>query len=423
MQATTEAALSSDIPVIARHPLSMLRPDTFALTALLAFLTSFGPLSVDLYLPSMPAIAAALAAPPAHVQLTISLYLVGFAIGQVVHGPISDRIGRKPVIVLSFVLYCAATLICLVSTSIAVLIAGRFLQALGVSGSIVAVRAVVRDMYEGVRAGRQLSSMGVLMGFAPIIAPLTGGILQTAFGWRAGFVFLVAAGALAGYLAWRFLPETHHARTNPSLAGLLSNYRRVATHPVFLANLVVGAVAYGGLFAWIAGSPFVLQFVFGFSPLAYAIAYAASCLGFVAGSTLATRLVMRLGLDRTAGLGAASCTIAAVGMLLGATGLFSEGMLIAAAAFYLLGLGLMQSQLVAAALTPFPNDAGTASALIGFVQQCAGAIVGTTVGALVGTSIWPMAAGIAITGIGALILWVVTRRVRTGKSKPLSSAG
>jgi DHA1 family bicyclomycin/chloramphenicol resistance-like MFS transporter len=179
----------------------MLRPDTLALTALLAFLTSFGPLSVDLYLPSMPAIAAALAAPPAHVQLTISLYLVGFAIGQVVHGPISDRIGRKPIILLSFVLYCVATLICLVSTSITVLIAGRFLQALGVSGSIVAVRAVVRDLYEGVRAGRQLSSMGVLMGFAPIIAPLTGGVLQTAFGWRAGFVFLIAVGALAGYLA------------------------------------------------------------------------------------------------------------------------------------------------------------------------------------------------------------------------------
>ena len=268
----------------------MLRPDTLALTALLAFLTSFGPLSVDLYLPSMPAIAAALAAPPAHVQLTISLYLVGFAIGQVVHGPISDRIGRKPIIVLSFVLYCVATLICLVSTSITVLIAGRFLQALGVSGSIVAVRAVVRDLYEGVRAGRQLSSMGVLMGFAPIIAPLTGGVLQTAFGWRAGFVFLIAVGALAGYLAWRFLPETHHARSAPSLAGLLSNYRRVATHRVFLANLLVGAVAYGGLFAWIAGSPFVLQFVFGFSPLAYAIAYAGSCLGFVAGATLATRL-------------------------------------------------------------------------------------------------------------------------------------
>jgi MFS transporter, DHA1 family, multidrug resistance protein len=316
----------------------MLRPDTLALTALLAFLTSFGPLSVDLYLPSMPAIAAALAAPPAHVQLTISLYLVGFAIGQVVHGPISDRIGRKPIIVLSFVLYCVATLICLVSTSITVLIAGRFLQALGVSGSIVAVRAVVRDLYEGVRAGRQLSSMGMLMGFAPIIAPLTGGVLQTAFGWRAGFVFLIAAGALAGYLAWRFLPETHHVRSAPSLAGLLSNYRRVATHRVFLANLAVGAVAYGGLFAWIAGSPFVLQFVFGFSPLSYAIAYAGSCLGFVAGSTLATRLVMRLGLDRTAGLGAGSCAIAAAGMVLGATGCFTEALLIAAAAFYLLGL-------------------------------------------------------------------------------------
>src|SRR5262245_43079524 len=168
----------------------MLRPDTFVLTALLAFLTSFGPLSVDLYLPSMPAIAAALAAPPAHVQLTISLYLVGFALGQIVHGPLSDRIGRKPVIILSFAVYCAATLVCLLSTSIAVLVAGRFLQALGVAGSVVAVRAVVRDMYEGAHAGRQLSSMGMLMGFAPIMAPLVGGALQTAFGWRAGFVFL-----------------------------------------------------------------------------------------------------------------------------------------------------------------------------------------------------------------------------------------
>ena len=108
-------------------------------------------------------------------------------------------------------------------------------------------------------------------------------------------------------------------------------------------------------------------------------------------------------------------------MLLGAAGLFSEATLIASAALYLFGLGLMQSQLVAAALTPFPDDAGTASALIGFVQQCAGAIVGTTIGALVGTSIWPMALGIAITGGGALILWVATRPVRTGKGKARSS--
>src|SRR5262249_45360910 len=111
----------------------MLRPDTFALTALLAFLTSFGPLSVDLYLPSTRDIATALAPPPAHVRLTISIYLGGFGLGQIVHGPLSDRVGRKPVIILSFVIYCAATLVCLLSTSIAMLIAGRFLQAIGVS--------------------------------------------------------------------------------------------------------------------------------------------------------------------------------------------------------------------------------------------------------------------------------------------------
>jgi MFS transporter, DHA1 family, multidrug resistance protein len=394
---------------------STLRPDTFALTALLAFLTSFGPLSIDLYVPSMPAIATALAAPPAHVQLTISLYLIGFAIGQIIYGPLSDRIGRKPIIIISFALYGAATLICLVSGSIIMLIAGRFLQALGVAGCWVAVRAVVRDLYEGARAGRQLSTMSVLMGFAPLVAPLIGGALQTAFGWRAGFVFLIAAAALAGVLAWRLLPETHHTRTAASFAGLLRNYHRVGTNSVFLANVAVGAVAYAGLFAWVAGSPFVLQFIFGFSPLTFAIAYAASCLGFVAGSMLATRLVMRLGLDRTAGLGARVCAGAAALMLLGATGWFSESVLVAAAALYLLGLGLIQSQMIAAALTPFPDDAGTASALIGFAQQCAGAIVGAFVGALAGASVWPMAIGLSFTGGGALILWFVTRPIRTGK--------
>src|SRR5262249_25399311 len=166
-----------------------------------------------------------------------------------------DRVGRKPIVIMSFVLYCVATLICLLSTSIAVLIAGRFLQALGVSGSVVVVRAVVRDMYEGARAGRQLSAMGILMGFAPIIAPVAGGVLQHAFGWRAGFLFLIALGALAGALAWRFLPETHAARVAPSLAELWRSYVRVGTHRVFLCNVAVGAVAYGGLFAWIAGSP------------------------------------------------------------------------------------------------------------------------------------------------------------------------
>lgn len=125
---------------------------------------------------------------------------------------------------------------------------------------------------------------------------------------------------------------------------------------------------------------------------------------------------MRLGLDRTAGLGALACAIAAGGMLAGAAGLYPEGVLIGAMAFYLLGLGLLQSQMVAAALTPFPNDAGTASALIGFAQQCAGAIVGITVGALVGTSVWPMSICVALTGGGALVLWILTRGVRIGKS-------
>src|SRR5690242_8950221 len=144
----------------------MLRPDTFALTALLALLTAIGPLSVDLYLPSLPAIAAALDATPAEVGLTISFYLVGFAAGQVACGPLSDRHGRKSVMFAAMLIYCVATLACALAPTIEVLIGARVLQALGSAGAVVLARAVVRDLYEGPRAGRELSLMAMIMGLA-----------------------------------------------------------------------------------------------------------------------------------------------------------------------------------------------------------------------------------------------------------------
>src|SRR6476661_3585652 len=157
----------------------MLRPGTFALTALLAGLSAVGPLTTDMYLPSLPDIARQLDASTAQVQLTISTYLVGFAVGQIVYGPVSDRHGRKPVLIAAIIIFCAATLICALSTSIEMLMAARALQAIGGSGGIVLARAVVRDLYSGRRAGRELSLIGSVMALAPVIAPLIGGVLQT----------------------------------------------------------------------------------------------------------------------------------------------------------------------------------------------------------------------------------------------------
>src|SRR5580693_6737109 len=166
----------------------MLQPGTFGLTLLLAMLTALGPLSMDMYLPSLPDIARALDAPIAHTQLTISSYLVGFALGQMIYGPLSDRYGRRPVLLAAITLYLTSTLACTAAQSVDVLIAARLLQGVGGSGAIVLARAIVRDLYSGVRAARELSLMGSISAFAPIVAPMIGGVLQSAFGWRSSFV-------------------------------------------------------------------------------------------------------------------------------------------------------------------------------------------------------------------------------------------
>ncbi len=163
----------------------MLKPDTLALTVVLALLTALGPLSTDMYLPSLPAIAAGLNATTGQTQLTLSAFLLGFAAGQFFYGPISDRVGRKPVLLFGLGLFTLASLVCALSPNIETLIGARFLQALGASGPIVLGRAIVRDFYEGPRAGRELSRMGTIMGVVPALAPILGGIIERFFGWQA----------------------------------------------------------------------------------------------------------------------------------------------------------------------------------------------------------------------------------------------
>jgi DHA1 family bicyclomycin/chloramphenicol resistance-like MFS transporter len=389
-----------------------LRPDSLAFIALLAFLAAFGPLSVDLYLPSLPSVGPALGATEAQVQLTISLYLVGYAIGQVVYGPISDRFGRKPVLVSAFLIYCVASIACLVSQRIEWLVAARIAQALGASGAMIITRAIVRDLHEGVRAGQQLSLMGSMMAVMPLLAPLIGGVLWKVLGWRSGFAFQFAVGALAALLATRYLAESR-APTIAPLRVILANYRIVLSHPAFLANLVIGALAYAGLFAWIVGSPFVLQGLLKLTPVEFSLFYALANVGFMLGGAAATRVVTRWGLDRTAGAGALVLALAGAVMIASvAIDTALPVTLTLATALYLFGLGIALPQTIAAALTPFPQQAGTASSLIGFAQQCSGAIMGVIVGSTLSTTAWPMALGLAATSYAALLLWIVTRRVR-----------
>jgi MFS transporter, DHA1 family, multidrug resistance protein len=392
----------------------MLRPGSFALTVLLALVTAIGPLSIDLYLPAMPEIGRLLDAPASMVQLTISVYLMGFAGGQIVYGPASDRYGRKPVLMTALLVFCAATLACAIAPGIEALIAARTLQGFGASGAIVLARAIIRDLYEGARAGRELSIMAMIMGLAPIIGPMIGGAVQTVLGWRADFAFILAAGAVAATLSWRLLPETRRAPTAPlSFGNVLRSYRLLLGHRGFLANVALVAISFCGLFAWISASPFVLQDLYGPSALSYGLAFGLAAVGFMLGTSLAATIVVRLGLDRTIGLGAA--VLAAGGLaLLAAVGFLPRSGLSLAVpvAVYLAGMGLIMPQAFASALQPFPHHAGAASALGGVIQQSAAAIAGTVVAHALGMSAWPLAIAVASAGCLAPLVWFFTRGVR-----------
>jgi DHA1 family bicyclomycin/chloramphenicol resistance-like MFS transporter len=393
----------------------MLRPGSRALTTLLAMLTGLGPISMDMYLPSLPAIAHVLDAPTARVQLTIAGYLIGFAVGQVIWGPISDRRGRRPVLIAALALYAAGTLTCAAAQSIDTLIAARVLQAIGGSGSIVLARAMVRDLYSGVRAGRELSLMGAISGFAPIAAPMIGGVLQTAFGWRASFIVMAVAGAAAIVVVGRLLPETLRKRTaDPiSLPFMLHSYAAVLRQGGFLAYLGILTVSFAGLFAWISGAPVILQRVYGLSAFAFGFTFALGAAGYVLGTTIASRLVVRLGIDRTIGLGATLLAVGGLGVAaVVAAGISGGVWLVAAMAVYLAGLGLAMPQAIAGALTPFPERAGTASSLMGFAQQGVAAIVTAAVGDYLGPSAWPVAGVVVAMGCVSFLLWASTRRLR-----------
>lgn len=393
----------------------MLRPGTFALTALLAALSAIGPLTTDMYLPSLPDIARQLDASTAQVQLTISAYLIGFAIGQIFYGPVSDRHGRKPVLLAALALYCAASLACALSTSIEMLIAARFAQALGGSGGIVLARAIVRDLYSGARAGRELSLIGSVMALAPVLAPIAGGILQTGFGWRSIFVTLVASGFIGATIVWLRLPETLETRaTEPVLPStMLKSYRVVARNPAYLAYLGLATTSYAGLFAWISGASFVLQNLYGLTPFNFGLAFALGSVGFMFGAGLAARLVLRLGIDGTLGVGAAMLAAGGLGMVAAvAMGFTSALSLVLPVAIYLAGLGMVLPQAIAGAMTPFPERAGAASALLGFIQQSAAALCGAVVGRLLGQNAWPLAAAVAAMGCTTLVIWLSTRTLR-----------
>jgi DHA1 family bicyclomycin/chloramphenicol resistance-like MFS transporter len=388
----------------------MLRPGTFALTALLAGLTALGPLTTDLYLPSLPDIALRLQTSAAEVQLTISSYLIGFAVGQIFYGPMSDRYGRKIVLMGALALYAVATLACAFSTSIEMLIAARAAQGFGGSGGIVLARAIGRDIYSGARAGRELSLMASVMALGPVLAPILGGVLQTAFGWRAGFLALLIAGVTVAFVIWLLMPETLAKRSPEpfSLRSMFRSFGVVARNGAYLSYLGLGALSFAGLFAWISAASFVLQDLYGLTPFSFGVAFAVGAVGYMTGAGLSARMVIRLGLDGLIGLGGLCCAVGGLGMVASvAFGLTSALSLVLPMALYLAGLGMVLSQSIAGAMTPFPERAGAASSLFGFVQQGLAALVGALIGRVLGVVSASLAASLGGLFVAGTVVLVV----------------
>ncbi len=392
-----------------------LKPDTLAMTIMLAFMTALGPLATDLYLPSLPHIGEALGASPAAVQLTLSAYLIGFSAGPIVYGPVSDALGRKPVLVAAFALFVLATIACAAATSVEMLIFARALQAFGGAGPIILARTMVRDLYEGPRAGREMSMMGSIMGVTPIIAPVLGGFLQVALGWRSVFITMAVGGLILALLAVFLVPETNRFRDAAHLAprAILRSYAVVIKNRAYRAYVALLALSYAGLFAFISASSFVMQGVYGLDEIMFGIAFAICSVFFVLGTLIGTRIVSRRGFDDTIGVGTALLAIGGVGQWLGASLLPGQIVaLVIPEMIYFTGIGLVLPQAMAAAMAPFPERAGAASSLAGFVQMVFASAAGAGVGAFVGGSAMPLVTASALSGLGALAIFQGTKRLR-----------
>ncbi len=394
-----------------------LNPNSLAMTVLLASLTALGPMATDIYVASMPQIGQAFGASTASVQLTITCYLIGFAAGQIVYGPFSDKFGRRPMILIGFALYLSATLACVFSTSIAMLVAARVFQAFGAAGPIILTRAIVRDLYEGPRAARQYAVMSMIMGVTPIAAPVLGGFLQAWFGWRASFFAMGVMGVVLASVVILLLPETNKRRqTGPlSIAGIFGSFRIVARNKAYLSYLGMQSCSYNGLFGFVSAASVVLQGAYGLTPIEFGFAFAICSISYVAGAAIGSRMTPRRGLEGMIRLGVAWLCAGGVLQLVGVL-LFPNAVaaVIVPDMIYFMGVGFLLPSTLAAALAPFPERAGAASSLIGFAQMTSGTVVGTIVGASLGSSAMPLAVVTACAGIGAFAIFHLTKGARAG---------
>ncbi|MFJ9116078.1 multidrug effflux MFS transporter [Streptomyces sp. NPDC102394] len=375
-------------------------------TLVLGGLTATPPLAMDMYLPSLPEVTRSLHAPAATVQLTLTACLLGMALGQLVVGPMSDKWGRRRPLLTGLAVYVVATALCALAPTVEALVAFRLAQGLAGAAGIVIARAVVRDLYDGVAMARFFSTLMLVSGVAPIVAPLIGGQILRVTDWRGVFLVLTVVGLLLGGLVWARLPETLPAgeRHGGGVADALHSMRRLLADLPFSGFMLAGGFAFAALFAYIAASPFVIQEIYGASPQTFSLLFGLNSVGLVAvGQINGKVLVGRVSLEKVLGIGLAVVIAAATALLLMATGVFGEtGLVPVAAALFVLmsAMGVTLPNAQALALMRTLHAAGSASALLGTTSFLIGAVASPLVGIAGEHSAVPMA---VVQLVGALV--------------------
>jgi len=375
------------------------------MTLLLGALVALAPLAMDSYLPSMPAMTRALAATPEQVQLTISVYMLGWGMAQLFAGPMSDRFGRKPALIGGLVVFTLASIACALSTQIGTLVASRFVQAVAMATVVVVPRAIVRDLHEGDRAAHMLSTMMLVLSVAPVAAPVLGAELHVRFGWQANFVLVAVYGALAWAAVFFALPETL-ARSDPAalkFRRMIDNWTLALRSRRLAGFLLINTFATCGLFAFLAGSAFVFVEGFEAGERAYAFYFGVVMLGNFIGAWLARRIVIRIGLERVIARGTGLLVVAGASMAaLAWTGIRHPLAVTLPMLLFMFAYMWTVPQSTAGALTPFPQIAGSVASLMSFTQFVTAAGFAYVVGVAYDGTPRPMATAIAIAAVASL---------------------
>jgi DHA1 family bicyclomycin/chloramphenicol resistance-like MFS transporter len=385
----------------------------YRLAVILGALTAMGPLAIDMYLPALPTIARELETSAASVQVSLAVYFVGIAVGQAFYGPLSDRWGRKPALYFGLMLFVASSVGCALAADVRTLIALRFLQALGGCAPLVVPRAVVRDYFDQRGSVRMLSVLILVMGLAPILAPLIGGQLLVNFGWRSVFWVLAAYGAIWLVIVTIFLAESLPLarRQQQRIAEVIALYGGLMRDRAYMGYVLAGGLIFSGLLAYIAGSPFVFIDLFGVPPEQYGLFFGTNAIGIISASQINRWLANRYEARRIVSVVLPVAMTAGVVLLVDAyTGFGGFAGILVPLFFFIACHGFVMPNTTALAMAPHGRVAGSASALLGTLQFVLGATAGVLVGLLGNGTAVPFAAVIATCGAAAFLIYRILPR-------------